>query len=163
MNHKKYFFWSVLIISVMLLSCAGPEQMDVEQVRKTIEEMNGKFTEAVRQGDAAALATLYTENATLMPPDSDMLKGKEAIEEFWNNVMQMGLKDATLTTVEVMGSGNLAYEIGKYTLKMQAEGQEPIGVYGKYVVIWQAQDDGSWKLHVDIWNSSMPPPPPQEP
>jgi ketosteroid isomerase-like protein len=28
---------------------------------------------------------------------------------------------------------------------------------GKYIVIWK-QEDGQWKLHRDIFNSSMPPP-----
>ena len=27
---------------------------------------------------------------------------------------------------------------------------------GKFIVIWK-QEGGQWKLHRDIWNSSMPP------
>lgn len=131
------------------------------QIRKAIEEMNLKFGEAVRQGDAAALAALYTEDATLMPPDSEMIKGRQGIEEFWKTTMQMGIKDAMLTIVDVSGSCNLAYEIGKFKLKIHPEGQEPIEALGKYVVVWKLQSDGSWKLHVDIWNSSMVPPPPK--
>ena len=29
---------------------------------------------------------------------------------------------------------------------------------GKYVVVWKKQDDGNWRLHVDIWNSDLPAP-----
>ncbi len=58
--------------------------------------------------------------------------------------------------VDVGGSGDTAYEIGKYSLTIQAEGQAAMADSGKYVVVWKRQADGTWKLHVDIWNSSMP-------
>jgi len=157
MKFASYSFIFVFVFCFVLLSCAPPqEEMDVEQVRKAIEEANLKFGEAIRQGDAAALAALYTEDATLLPPDSDMIQGSQGIETFWNGGLQMGIKDAVLTTVHVSGSGDLAYEIGKFTLTIQPEGQDPIESKGKYVVVWKQTDDGSWRLHVDIWNSSMP-------
>jgi len=130
--------------------------MDVEKVRMAIEEGRLKCGEAGRQGDAAALAALYTDDATLLPPDSEMIQGKQGIEEFWKVALQMGMKNAVLTTVDVFGSGDLAYEIGKVTITIQLDGQEPIEQKGKYVVVWKQPTDGSWKLHVDIWNSSMP-------
>jgi len=158
MKLTNYFFIFAFVFCFVLLSCVPPvkEEMDVDQVRKAIEEANLKFGEAVREGDATALADLYTEDATLLPPDSDMIQGKQGIEAFWNGGLKMGIKDAVLTTVDVSGSGDLAYEIGKFTLTVQPEGQEPIEQKGKYVVVWKQTDDGSWKLHVDIFNSSMP-------
>nr|NIO33253.1 DUF4440 domain-containing protein [Gemmatimonadota bacterium] len=27
---------------------------------------------------------------------------------------------------------------------------------GKYLVVWKRGEDGNWKLHADIWNTSMP-------
>jgi ketosteroid isomerase-like protein len=48
----------------------------------------------------------------------------------------------------------MAHEVGKYTL--MGDGDKVLDS-GKYVVIWQRQD-GQWKLHRDIWNSSQPAP-----
>lgn len=149
-----------LFICFFFLSCGGPQKeeqvMDLVQVQKAIEEANQKFGEAFRQGDAAALANLYTEDATLLPPNSEMLKGKQGVETFWKGAIQMGVKDAVLTTVEVLGRGDLVCEIGKYSLTIQPEGQEAVEDKGKYIVIWKKTDDGTWKLHVDIWNTSLP-------
>ena len=64
-------------------------------------------------------------------------------------------KSAKLEIVEVEGMGGTAYEVGKYTL--YAEGDQMLDT-GKYVVIWKKQEDGQWKLHRDIWNTSMPMP-----
>ena len=132
--------------------------MDVATVRKGIEDAEATFTAAFNRGDAAGVAALYTENATLLPPNSEMIQGRQGVQDFWAGGIQMGLKDVTLTTVDVGGSGDTAYSSGKYTLNIQPEGQEGMSDSGKYVVIWKLQDDGTWKYHVDIWNSSMPMP-----
>ena len=127
--------------------------MDLTQIRHAIEKGNAKFGEAVRKGDGAAIAALYTEDATLLPPDSNKIKGRGGIEAFWKGGLQMGIKEAVLTTVDVSAGGELAYEIGTFALKVQPEGKEPIEQKGKYVVVWKKAPDAVWKLHVDIWNS----------
>jgi len=142
----------------MSVTLAGQkkEGEEVAQIRKAIEMGNAKFGEAVRQADAAAIAALYTDDATLLPPNSEMIKGKPGIEAFWKGGLDMGIKDAVLTAVEVFAMGDLAYEIGKYDLKIQPAGQAVLADSGKYIVIWKKQADGSWKLHVDIWNTNLP-------
>jgi len=163
MKFKHYSYLLVFTLLFVLFSCAEreEEEMDIAQVRAAIEETNFKFCEAFRQGDAAAVASFYTEDATLLPPNSEMIRGRQEIEKLANTMMQMGVWDYILTIVDVFGSDDLAYEIGKYTVTIQPEGQEePIEDMGKYVVVWKLQEDGSWKLHVDIWNTSMPLPQP---
>lgn len=158
------FIGSVFILLFLMcfsfLSCKAPpeEALDLAQVQKAIEEANLKFGEAFRQADAAAVAALYTDDAILLPPNSDMIRGKQGIESFWQVVIDMGVKDAALTTVEIMGVGDMVCEIGQYALTIQPEGQEAMEDKGKYVVIWKQAEDGSWNLHVDIWNTSLPAP-----
>jgi len=157
MKVKTYLSLLVLLLGFVSLSCKTPQkEMDLTQVRKAIEDGDAKFGEAVRQGDGAAIAALYTEDATLLPPDSEMIKGKTGIEAFWKGGLQMGIKDAVLTIEDVFAGGDLAYEIGRYALKIQPEGAEPVGQKGKYVVVWKKTPEGVWKLHVDIWNSNPP-------
>jgi ketosteroid isomerase-like protein len=66
--------------------------------------------------------------------------------------MGMGIKTVKLETLELEVHGEAAVEVGTYTLG--AEGGQTID-HGKYVVVWK-NDAGSWRLHRDIWNSSMP-------
>jgi uncharacterized protein (TIGR02246 family) len=158
MKHSTHALLFLLALALALLSCAQPEKMDVAAVRQTIEAGNAKFVEAFNRGDAAGVAALYTDDATLLPPNSEMVQGREGVQNFWNGGFQMGLKEVALTTVNVGGSGDTAYEIGKYTLKIQPTGQEAMSDSGKYLVVWKRQADSAWKLHADIWNSSMPMP-----
>jgi uncharacterized protein (TIGR02246 family) len=127
-----------------------------EEVRKAIEKANLKFGEGLRRGDAVAVAALYTDDAILLPPNSEMIRGRQGIEKFWGAAIQMGVKDAVLTTMELSGSGDTIHEIGSYTLKIHPKGQNPSEDKGKYIVIWKHTASG-WKLHRDIWNTNMPP------
>jgi ketosteroid isomerase-like protein len=67
--------------------------------------------------------------------------------------MDMGVKEAKLDIVEVEGQGDAVIEVGRY--RLSGAGGEMMD-QGKYIVIWK-QDEGRWKLHRDIWNSSEPP------
>jgi len=147
----------ILMIALLLFLNCQPTQEDNSKIRNAIIAANEKFMKAVDFGDADALAALYTEEGQLLPTNSDFVTSRLPIEHFWEGVFGMGIKSAKLETIEVEGMGNTAYEVGKYTL--YAEGDQMID-QGKYIVIWK-QVEGEWKLHRDIWNTSMSPPKPE--
>ena len=124
----------------------------MENIRGLIESANQKFMDAFGRADAAGIAALYTDNPKLLPPGSPMMTGKEAVQSFWQGAMDMGIKEASLETLEVESQGNLASEIGRFMLTVQPQGSELSTMTGKYVVVWKNQD-GTWKIHVDIWNT----------
>ena len=144
----------LLGFSLTQLSCARHKAFDVVQVRKSIEEACARYSEAIRDGNLAGVVDEYTVDATLVPPDGEILKGKQAIEELYKKFFQMGMKDIAFTTIEVGGSGDTAYEIGKTKVRIQPEGQAAMIDSTKYLVIWKRQADATWKVHVDIWNVS---------
>lgn len=122
-------------------------------LRAAIAAANRKFMESFSLGDAAALAGYYTADAQLLPPSSDFVQGPGPIEQFWMGAIQMGIKKADLSTVELEHHGDTAIEIGKYSLS--GEGGQSLD-HGKYLVVWR-NDGGAWKLHRDIWTSSVTP------
>lgn len=88
-----------------------------------------------------------------------MIRGGAGAKALFDGMIQMmGVPTLTLSTVEVTELGDTAYEVGAYTMKLRPPGADVMNDSGKYVVIWQRQGDGSWKLAVDIWNSDLPMP-----
>lgn len=133
------------------------EKLDLAQVQKSIEKQEQKFIEATLQGDAVAAADLCTEDTFLLPPNSELLRGKQATETYWEAAWaQLKITEFNTTTEDLYGSGDVVYEVGNYTLKFQLEGQESLEEKGKYVSIWKRMAEGTWKRHVDIWNSDAP-------
>ncbi|WP_230533855.1 YybH family protein [Microvirga roseola] len=120
------------------------------QDKATIQKLNEAFSEAFNKGDFAALADLYTQDATLMPPQADFVRGRDDIQKFWQAASDH-VGDLRLTTLDVEPFGSdTAREIGTFTLKPKGQQEE---VAGKYVVIWQ-RVGGDWKLATDIWNTN---------
>lgn len=145
----------VLVAAISSSACAEskPNDEGVREARVAIEAANAKFSQAFARGDAKALAAMYTSDAIAFPPDSEMIRGNEAIGAFWKATRDGGVQSATLTTDDVGRSGDIAYEVGKVSLTIRPVGNEPTTAVAKYVVVWKRQPDGSWKLHRDIWNS----------
>lgn len=115
-----------------------------------IAARNRQFMEAFAAQDAAGIAVLYTDDGQILPPDADVMTGIAAIQAFWQGAMDMGIKTATLETVELEGFETTAIEVGRFTLG--GEGDQVLG-QGKFVVIWK-YDGETWKLHRDIWNNN---------
>jgi ketosteroid isomerase-like protein len=100
------------------------------------------------------MAALYTEEGQLLPPNADFMIGREAIQAFWQGVMDAGIASIKIELLEVDDHGDTAIEVSKYALHAQ-DGTELDA--GKFIVIWK-RVEGEWKLHRDIFNSSKPAP-----
>ena len=129
-------------------------QSTAQQIRDAIESADEVFMETFRKGDAAGLAALYTEEGQLMPPNADFQTGGQAIQAFWQGAMDAGITEARIQIREVEAHGDTAIEVGEYTLHGEVGVQLDVG---KYIVIWK-REGGQWKLHRDIFNSSLPAP-----
>jgi uncharacterized protein (TIGR02246 family) len=123
-----------------------------QSIEERIKAANEDFMEAFRAADSAALSNLYTENGEILPPNSDFVTGRPAIQAFWQAIFNMGVKEARLEIVEVERCGESAIEVSRFSM-LGAEGQ--VLDQGKYIVVWK-QVRGDWKLHRDIFNSSLP-------
>ena len=124
----------------------------MENSKEGIRNANQNFMTAFKQGDAELLASVYTENAKLLPPDHEMLTGRDAIKGFWQGIMDMGVTEARLESLEHEDGQNIVSEIGRYTLTIENEG-EWAESSGKYVVVWKKEGE-DWKMQIDIWNAN---------
>ena len=116
-------------------------------IRTFVESFESTFT----SGDAAAIADFYTDNAMLLPAGSDFIQGKRDIEAYWQAAIDMGIKNIKLDLLELEQHGDTAIEMSKYTM---SSADDHIIDQGKGIVIWK-YEGGAWKLHRDIWNSSI--------
>ena len=101
------FTW---LLALGITTAAFVKAVAAEDVRQAVEAGNAKWMAAFNRGDAAAVAALYTDDATLMPPNSEIVEGRQGVLDFWQGAIQNGLKNASLTTVSVQASGDTAYE-----------------------------------------------------
>lgn len=143
--------FAVSLLGAVLLM-AGPARAD--EVRAAIDAANAKMAADYAASDTKALASAYTEDAVMLPPDATRVVGHSAIETFWKGWIDAGMTNLTLKSTDVDSSGDLAYEIGEFTLQVPIEGGKPTTATGKYLVVWKRGGDGVWRLKVHTWNGS---------
>ena len=117
--------------------------------RRWLERMNG--------GDAAGVAALYSSTARLMPPNLDILAGRDAIEAFCKEFTAMAAK-LSFELLTVHEAGEMSVAVGTYTLDFEPPGAGPQHDRGKFIEVWRREHDGEWRIVDDIFNSSEPAP-----
>jgi uncharacterized protein (TIGR02246 family) len=127
----------------------------------TVAEVNAvaqAFHDGVANQDAGALASLYAEDAKFLPPNMEPSEGRAAIEAAMRQLLDMGARSLDVEPLDVRQAGDVTIEYGRYTLGIEPEGAGTTTDVGKYVVVHEAQGDGSTKIVLDIFNSNSPPP-----
>jgi ketosteroid isomerase-like protein len=105
--------------------------------------------EVVAKRNFEALDSVYTRDARILPPNGEMISGRESIKNFWKSALDaLNITAVTLETVDFEPLGDTAWEIGRGVLHFGANAP---ALNAKYVVVWK-KEDGLWKWHVDIWN-----------
>ncbi len=150
-----------LIPCLGLIACAQQagqqEAVDMEALITAMADIEAAWKQAYERGDAAALASLYAEDAIYLAPYMDAIRGRSAIEaRVAETVGMMSERRITIARTDAGAAGDLAYGIGTYTLEMRmANAREPMSDTGKYVTIAKLGADGSWQIYAHIWNTSL--------
>ena len=120
------------------------------QDRVAIQKLDDQYAAAFNTGDAAAIASMYEDDAVLLTPGAEMVRGKADIEAFAKRAIE-GLGDMTLTAVDVKPLGSFAVrEIGAFSLRTKGQ-TPPREIVGKYVVIWERVGE-DWKATTRVWS-----------
>ena len=99
------------------------------------------------------ISALYAENATLPPPGQPADKRETEHQGFWQG-LDAGASDAKLQSIQIVGSGDLAYEVGQYSAMMpQPSGGTAPGT-GQYLVVFERQSDGKLQMVADMFSST---------
>ena len=151
MIHSKFLTMGILGI-LCLFSCTAPgprfTEADEEAIRETIKTALDIFNQTGNVSEYTA--AYYAEDAVVLPPNSKPVEGHDAINKLLSSYPEMNLQ----YTEEVLeGNGNTAYLVGTYSIDFLGVMPDDIG---KYIEIWERQEDGSWKIIFDIFNSSLP-------
>ena len=142
----------LLFTFIVLLVCGTVSAADVSaDFKSAVESAAKEFSAAIAAKDPGRLGALYANDAIAFPPNQDMVKGKEAIQLFWKGLIDAGMT-VKLEIVELEDEDDLGVEVGKFVIN-GPDGKT--ADQGKYVVVWK-EENGTWKLYRDIWNSSLP-------
>ena len=114
---------------------------------RAIRKANSDYVEAMKTGDAAAIAAPYTDDAVFVGIDGACTRGRAEIEKMYRaRFERSGLAKSTrINSRRVVVDGNLAYESGSGEIGRLREGKLSTDS-ARFLTVWQRQGDGQWKI-----------------
>ncbi|MEO6682992.1 MAG: nuclear transport factor 2 family protein [Ginsengibacter sp.] len=147
--------------TILLISCNEQDKVaieksasvfDIEQGRASIEQSNLRFMNAFKESNPEEMANCFMKNGVIMIDGFPSIEGREAIAQYFTEVMKNGVKKYELETKNIWGDSSILVEEGIY--KLTGTKKKEVGK-GKYIVLWKPEA-GNWKMFRDIWASDFP-------
>jgi uncharacterized protein (TIGR02246 family) len=125
--------------------------MDVQSL---IRNLSQDFVTSFNTGNYDQAATLFAQDGAFMAPHHDPAYGPKAVERLLRQFGEAGYEDLRLETVRVDASGDMAVEIGRYTVAIRQPDGTVMADRGKYVKAWRRL--GAWLIAADCWSTNLP-------
>ncbi len=129
--------------------------MDVQSLIRNLAQ---DFVTSFNTGNYDQAASLFAPDGAFMAPHHDPAYGPKAVERLLHQLGDAGYQDLRLETIRVEASGDLALEIGRYTVAVHQSDGTVCADRGKYVKAWRRL--GAWLVVADSWSSNLPAPRP---
>ena len=129
---------------------------DLEAERRAILAADAAWVAAAGRKDLDQTVSYWTDDATVLPPDAPVVKGKAAIREYVAAGFEIPGFEISWKSEEVTvaADGNWAYQLATNQVTVPDARGTLRTVVGRAVVIWRKEPDGAWRAAVDIWNGA---------
>ncbi len=146
-----------LVLMVGLTGCAKRQQQpaqpdaDVVDEEALIRATDAQWLAATKARDAERAASFWSDDATILMPNSAPVTGREAIRAYVAESFKSPDFSIIWTTEKVViaRSGELAYTTGTDQVTFRV-GKEVVNAKNNGLVVWKKQPDGQWKAAIDI-------------
>jgi ketosteroid isomerase-like protein len=144
-----------VVALVLSVACANSPAVGTgsrnasSSLRAEIEGINRQLEDAFNRKDMLAVARYYTDDARLVGPRGQEVRGRAAIDAYWQNVR--GPKSWRLEAFDIGGSRDEAYQFGRSTLVQEGTAGDRTSV-ADFVVIWKRGPDGQLRIALDFYH-----------
>lgn len=148
----------VMLIFSMLL-CLQPGLVRAEDDEFFRQLVQQAYVEPFRRGDVDSWIASFDDNAIAMHNRRPIDRGRTAIEHFGRAVHEhFVLEEYAVEVTDIRYGSRWVYTVGRYTTKFvsREDGSTPFGrEQGKFLLLWEKQSDGSWKIVLDTGNANQ--------
>ena len=119
-------------------------------VESQLRELSQDFATSFNTGNYDQAAGLFASDGALMAPRYEAANGPKAVERLLRQLGEAGYSDLRVETTRVEHSGDLAMEMGRFSVVVRTAGGTMAPERGKYVKVWRRL--GAWRLVADCWS-----------
>ena len=150
---------AVALVAIGVAGCAA-DPGGRDSALKALREADRSLQDAIAAKDLDRITSFYAGDATLHPTAKPGIAGKDGIRSEWAAILRIPdfASKSDVRTVDVSASGDLGYTAGTYTATLRGEDGAIVSEPGKYLTVWKKQQDRSWKVAIETYNTDIPPP-----
>lgn len=138
----------ILFCSICFKGIAQPEKPKADNVKRLIDSLNKEMERVFNENDMMKVAAFYADDAEIAG-ENYSVRGRKNLDNYWLSLKDKG-RGWKLEVVEVGGSGEFIYQLGKSDLKhLSGNNPNPVSSITNFIVIWKLQADGSYKIFKD--------------
>ena len=119
-------------------------------VESQLGDLSQDFATSFNTGNYDQAAGLFAGDGVLMAPHYEGAYGQKAVERLLRLLGETGYGDLRLETTRVEHSGDMAMEIGRFSVVVRKADGTIVPERGKYVKVWRRL--GVWRLMADCWS-----------
>ena len=149
------FLVGVLCLAATACGGAKPGEEFGMKDQAAIRERSGAFVKAFNDKNVDQVLTIYAENSVFMPPNQPVIRGKDALKTFYDDLLKSGATNLKLDLAEVSGHGPLAYASGSYEMDLKPASGQSTRDRGKFLFVLRRMAD-NWRYEYTVWNSDLP-------
>jgi uncharacterized protein (TIGR02246 family) len=123
-------------------------------VEAQLRGLTQDYVTAFNTGNYDQVAAMFAHDGALMTPFHDSAYGQKAVERLLREFGEEGYSDMRVQTERVENSGDMAMEVGRYSVIIRQENGTLMPERGKYVKVWRRL--GAWLILADCWSRNPP-------
>ncbi|HWR36774.1 MAG TPA: nuclear transport factor 2 family protein [Clostridia bacterium] len=131
----------------------------VSDIENRIQSMTQLFVRCYNEGDFETLASQFTNESVVLPPNQRSAPGISAIRELFKWFHDAGANNLKLDVTNIVQGTEMVLVSGTYSITMPLPSGTHFHDRGKYLTNYQRQNNGDYKIIFDCWNSDLPPAP----
>ncbi len=148
---------TIAIVSFLSMATMSPifAQSSTEvskEVRTEIEQLNQSMEKAILKKALSDIPAMYTDDATILNPGGKKLHGRKDIAAFWYDFSNC--KDFKSEITELGGGGKMIYQVGKWTMTMEKDGQL-VTYTSDVVLVWKRETSYDYKIQLQSLNNTV--------
>src|SRR5262249_37061640 len=133
---------------LVLVSTLGASSLP--PVAQLIDQMNARYLDAYKHGDADAIGALYTVDAVSIDGHNTVVKGRRAIIAKLQATFRVArLISGSCRADQVAVTGDEAWESGSCVYILEKNGAHILKP-GRYLTRWRHEADGHWRIAVNV-------------
>jgi ketosteroid isomerase-like protein len=154
----KLVFGMFCLVFLGILTTGCETKVDIVQEKTDLFETDRQFAKtSLEKGAAEAFRMFLADDAMQLSAGANPVFGRDSIYHSMLEMPKDGVLQWEPEDGEVAQSGEMGWTWGNYVFTWKNDQGEEAKSYGKYLNIWEKQEDGQWRVLIDMGNKSPAP------